>query len=39
MSAEIVKVYKQDVPALRFIGKKYGDIDRVNLMFHKQWEV
>ena len=38
MSAEIVKVYKQDVPALRFIGKKYGDIDRVNGMFYKQWE-
>jgi predicted transcriptional regulator YdeE len=38
MSTEIVKVYKQDVPALRFIGKKYGNNDRVNGMFGKHWE-
>jgi hypothetical protein len=38
MSAEIIKVYKQDVPALRFIGKKYGDEDRVDGLFGKQWE-
>ncbi|MDR2732839.1 MAG: GyrI-like domain-containing protein [Fibromonadaceae bacterium] len=25
--AEVVKVYKQEVPALRFIGKKYGESD------------
>jgi predicted transcriptional regulator YdeE len=37
MSAEITKVYKQDVPALRFIGKKYGDSDRVDGMFGKYW--
>jgi predicted transcriptional regulator YdeE len=37
MSFEITKVYKQDVPALRFIGKKYGDNDRVNGMFGKHW--
>jgi predicted transcriptional regulator YdeE len=37
MSAEIIKVYKQDVPALRFIGKKYGDKDRVDGMFGKHW--
>ena len=37
MSAEITKVYKQDVPTLRFIGKKYGDNDRVDGMFGKQW--
>ena len=37
MSVEITKVYKQEVPALRFIGKKYGDNDRVNGMFGKLW--
>ena len=37
MSAEITKVYKQDVPALRFIGKKYGDDDRIDGMFGKYW--
>jgi len=37
MSAEIIKVYKQDVPALRFIGKKYGNNDRVDGMFGKYW--
>jgi predicted transcriptional regulator YdeE len=37
MSVEITKVYKQDVPALRFIGKKYGDNDRVDGMFGKVW--
>ena len=37
MSAEITKVYTQDVPALRFIGKKYGNNDRVNGMFGKLW--
>jgi len=38
MNAEIIKVYKQDVPALRFIGKKYGDNDRIDGMFGKHWE-
>jgi len=37
MSAEIIKVYRQEVPALRFIGKKYGDNDRVDGMFGKYW--
>jgi predicted transcriptional regulator YdeE len=37
MSAEITKVYKQDVPTLRFIGKKYGNKDRVDGMFGKYW--
>lgn len=27
---EIVKTYKQAIPAMRFIGMKYGDADRVN---------
>lgn len=34
---EIVKVYKQSVPATRFIGKKYGDADRVDGGFGMQW--
>lgn len=34
---EIVNVYKQDVPATRFAGKKYGDEDRVNGGFGTQW--
>ena len=33
----IIKVYRQEVPALRFIGKKYGNNDRVNGMFGKHW--
>jgi hypothetical protein len=37
MSAEIIKTYKQEAPALRFIGKKYGDKDRVDGMFGKYW--
>ena len=35
--ADIIKVYKQSIPALRFIGKKYGDNDRVNGMFGSKW--
>ena len=35
--AEVVKVYRQSVPAMRFIGKKYGDSDRVNGGFGQQW--
>ena len=38
MAAEIIKTYTQDVPALRFIGKKYGDKDRVNGGFGKFWD-
>jgi hypothetical protein len=39
MSFEITKVYRLEVPALRFIGKKYGDKDRVDGLFGKCWEV
>ena len=35
--AEITKVYRQEVPALRFIGKKYNDSDRVNGTFGARW--
>ena len=35
--AEIIKVYKQNVEAMRFIGKKYGDDDRVNGDFSARW--
>lgn len=35
--AEIIKTYRQEVPALRFIGKKYGDGDRVDGGFGKCW--
>ncbi|MDR1000196.1 MAG: hypothetical protein LBL96_05275 [Clostridiales bacterium] len=38
MPTEIVKTYKQEIPALRFIGKKYGDNDRVNGSFGKYWQ-
>ena len=34
---EIIKTYKQSVPAMRFIGKKYGDSDRVNGTFGAKW--
>lgn len=35
--ADIVKVYRQEIPAMRFIGKEYGDADRVNGMFGAVW--
>jgi predicted transcriptional regulator YdeE len=34
---EIVKTYRQSVPALRFIGKKYGDADRIDGTFGAKW--
>ena len=34
---EIVNVYKQNVVALKFIGKKYNDDDRVNGNFGTKW--
>ncbi len=34
---EITKVYTQEIPATRFIGKKYGDSDRGNDGFGAQW--
>jgi len=36
--AEIIKTYRQSVPAMRFIGKKYGDEDRVFGGFGKKWD-
>lgn len=35
--SEIIKTYRQKLPAVRFIGKKYGDADRVNGSFSKYW--
>ncbi|MCL2547137.1 MAG: hypothetical protein FWE06_08130 [Oscillospiraceae bacterium] len=35
--AEIIKVYKESMGAKRFIGKKYGDSDRVNGTFGAKW--
>jgi AraC-like DNA-binding protein len=35
--AEVIKTYKQSMPATRFIGKKYGDQDRVNGFFSARW--
>ena len=34
---EIINAYKQSMGATRFIGKKYGDDDRVNGMFGAKW--
>jgi len=34
---KITKVYKQSMPATRFIGKKYGDEDRVDGGFGVKW--
>lgn len=34
---EIIKTYRQSVPALRFVGIKYGDADRVNGGFGAKW--
>lgn len=35
---EIVKTYKQAIPAMTFIGIKYGDADRVHGSFTAKWE-
>ncbi|MFA5341120.1 MAG: hypothetical protein WC332_05000 [Clostridia bacterium] len=35
--AEIINIYMQQVPKLRFIGKKYLQDDRVNGTFHAKW--
>lgn len=35
--AEIINVYRQSIPAMRFIGKKYGDSDRVDGGFGAKW--
>ncbi len=34
---EVINVYQQRMPAVRFIGKKYGDADRVDGGFGQQW--
>lgn len=36
--AEIINVYRQTIPAMRFIGKKYTDDDRINGSFSAKWE-
>ena len=33
----IIRIYRQHLPARRFIGKKYGDSDRVNGSFGAKW--
>ena len=35
--AEIINTYRQSIPATRFIGKKYGDDDRINGSFGPKW--
>ena len=35
---EIIKTSKNSVPAMRFIGKKYGDEDRVDGFFGAKWD-
>lgn len=35
---EIIKAYRQHVPALRFVGLCYGDADRVDGGFGAQWQ-
>jgi predicted transcriptional regulator YdeE len=35
--ANIIKAYRQNMGATRFIGKKYGNSDRVNGMFGAKW--
>jgi predicted transcriptional regulator YdeE len=37
--AEIVNVYRQAVPAVKFIGKKYSDEDRVDGSFGACWQL
>ena len=34
---EIVKIYRQPVPGLRFIGKRYGNEDRIYGNFGAKW--
>jgi hypothetical protein len=36
--AEVIKIYKESVPAMRFIGKKYLEKDRENGGFGKKWD-
>ena len=37
MAFEVTKIYKEQFPALRFIGKRYTNDDRVDGGFGKQW--
>jgi hypothetical protein len=37
MGAEIIKVYKEHLPPLRLIGKRYTDLDRVDGGFGAKW--
>lgn len=34
---EIIRSYRQSIPAVRFIGKKYGDSDRVDGSYGARW--
>jgi len=34
---DIIKIYRQPVPAMRFVGKRYSDADRVEGGFMAQW--
>lgn len=36
--AEIIKTYREKVPAIRFIGKQYGNQDRVDGTFGSKWD-
>jgi predicted transcriptional regulator YdeE len=38
LSAEIIKVYQQEIPATRFIGKRYTKSDMIDGMFSHVWE-
>lgn len=35
---KVIKTYRQDIPATRFIGIKYGDEDKVGGMFGTKWQ-
>jgi hypothetical protein len=35
--AQIIKAYSQEVPAFRFIGRKYTNKDRVNGNYSAKW--
>ena len=37
MGFNIVKVYKESLPDLKFIGKRYTDADRIDGMFGAKW--
>ncbi|MCL1858014.1 MAG: GyrI-like domain-containing protein [Oscillospiraceae bacterium] len=37
MAFSVVKVYRESLPKVKFIGKKYGDSDRINGSFGAKW--